>query len=259
MDDSLSSENNVIERCPICLDFQNCDSIIMECCDKLIHAYCLQEWLTKKNNCPLCRTSQSAAYNYLSLESFNVGTTIQNLPNIFSRFQSSRHFTFAPVPRRRNGFIFRQFLNVEPGVTQDIGITQAALGREFLGVTSFFNNVPNLFNQAQQAVSELLHNTQAASELVDETREFINNYQIGITRQSENDISMLFNENLGLGISSISLHNTHNDLILNIDDTSFNLNNIENFLNQINNDLINDNRNNNDDDENYEEDMEDVD
>ena len=58
-----NSDSDDTERCAICLDFQNCDSIPMECCNKLIHSYCLNEWLTRKNNCPLCRTSQSSSYN----------------------------------------------------------------------------------------------------------------------------------------------------------------------------------------------------
>ena len=76
-----SSSENDLEHCSICLDFQNDESIIMECCNKLIHSYCLSEWLKRKNNCPLCRTEQSSYYlnnwtderrNYPELPSGNV-------------------------------------------------------------------------------------------------------------------------------------------------------------------------------------------
>lgn len=58
----MSQNKEELDICPICLDFQNCDSIIMECCEKFIHSYCLSEWLRRRNNCPLCRTQQSSYY-----------------------------------------------------------------------------------------------------------------------------------------------------------------------------------------------------
>jgi hypothetical protein len=94
MEDISSDED--IERCSICLDYQNCESIPMECCNKLIHRYCLSEWLRQRNNCPLCRADQG--YSHLSRigidTSFgNVGIgssslVIENeLNNIFENFE----------------------------------------------------------------------------------------------------------------------------------------------------------------------------
>lgn len=65
IDDDIQIDDDDMERCSICLDFQNCDSIPMECCNKLIHTYCLNQWLSRRNNCPLCRTQQSSYYNGL--------------------------------------------------------------------------------------------------------------------------------------------------------------------------------------------------
>ena len=76
-----------IDRCAICLDYQNCDSIIMECCNKLIHSYCLSEWLTRRNNCPLCRTEQSSKYNYLSNDEVS---DVIDVDGIFSSIRESQ-------------------------------------------------------------------------------------------------------------------------------------------------------------------------
>lgn len=92
------SDSNEIEYCPICLDYQNCDSIPTECCNKLIHAYCFGEWLVQKNNCPLCRTNQASEYNSfvnnseLIDDDFNIEQifrTFRNIRNLYSNDQNN--------------------------------------------------------------------------------------------------------------------------------------------------------------------------
>ena len=60
------SDDDDLDVCPVCLEYQTYDSIVMECCNKLMHSECLTEWLKRKNNCPHCRTEQNSHYNSLS-------------------------------------------------------------------------------------------------------------------------------------------------------------------------------------------------
>ena len=59
-------DSSDLDICPVCLEYQTYDSIVMECCNKLMHSECLAEWLKRRNNCPHCRTEQNSYYNSMS-------------------------------------------------------------------------------------------------------------------------------------------------------------------------------------------------
>lgn len=51
----LSQKNNT--ECSICLiEYENEDHVIETKCDHVFHMDCLTEWLTRKMECPLCRS-----------------------------------------------------------------------------------------------------------------------------------------------------------------------------------------------------------
>lgn len=168
MDRDESNESDFesdLERCPVCLDFQTCDSIIMECCDKLIHSDCLSTWLRTRNNCPLCRTQQSNYYNDFRnippirepdvdfLNFFNLGVSrnqnsigisgFNNTEELFSNFLYPRARSGIGMrPRRRRmGFSFPSseylpFLN-------NLGITQGI-------VDEIYNDIENGITMYQE-------------------------------------------------------------------------------------------------------------
>lgn len=102
---SFSSDNDDMEHCAICLDFQNCESIVMECCNKLIHSYCLAQWLSQRNNCPLCRTQQSTHYNSLSnsnLHNNQLEEIDTELSNLFDTFLNRNNASLGITSFRDN-------------------------------------------------------------------------------------------------------------------------------------------------------------
>lgn len=242
LEKNLEESSDDEERCPVCLDFQTCDSIIMECCNKLIHADCLIQWLRRKNNCPLCRTEQSTYYNTPT------NTVITNsLENALSSINNL-------------------FNSIDIGITQfNIGITQPSIGvsrrRNATGhpyllnrqnvwrrssiLFSDFNN----FNNGISFNNNLINNLD---EIFDDN--FINDIEAGITVYQNNNenIGISFvnsNDNL-IGISYLNIENDdiNNSLNININggDLNINFNNdslplylqlMRNFVEDINNTL----------------------
>jgi hypothetical protein len=46
-----------MESCSICLELINEEELITTSCNHIFHQLCIDEWLSKKNTCPCCRSS----------------------------------------------------------------------------------------------------------------------------------------------------------------------------------------------------------
>ena len=254
-------QNNELENCPICLDFQNCDSIIMECCNKLIHSYCLMEWLKRRNNCPLCRTQQASGYD-VHYQQYNrepisseYNETIYNLfPPI--HISNPTYFTEEEIPllepirrRRRRGFYI-------PNIERNVN----------MGITSFNNRVQSfyreieelensLFNRVLNPYRRLINNLESSrrNNILDNIE---NNVDIGVT---QNNIGVTYINNGtfdDIGISSMNIESNGNNYNININqDINLNFNieqpiNPDNYFNTISSifDQINNQIDNLDDD-----------
>lgn len=218
-DEDVSSDE---EKCPICLDIQTCDSIIMECCNKLIHSDCLIRWLQYKNNCPLCRTHQSLYYNtptnnFTTNNSTSLGTlniryfqnTLDSINNLLEsnnidigishESSSSEDSYFSSIIQPRN--FGRSYEN-------DSGIS--------------FNN--NLINDLDEMFNNDMFNDDMFNDLLNEIETGITIYQ-----NNEDIIGVSFintNENLGISSMNIENNNFNNSLNIHINgDVFLNINN----------------------------------
>jgi len=239
-----NKENEYIEYieeiCPVCLDFQNCDSIIMECCKKLIHSYCLAQWLSIRNNCPHCRTQQSVYYNNLSNNFDNNNQdSFTNIMSVLRNINTELGITSRRFQRRR-GFYISNMLPPDISITAPPSAHQQNVER---GFPDFYLPLPwlgrNIFNLPRSI--NRLGITQ------------LNNiYEIdnGITMYQNNDITGISysNQNPELGISSLNIQaNDHNisinlngdiNINLNIDDTNEFQTVISNLLNDLTNEIF---------------------
>jgi hypothetical protein len=66
--DTISNHKNDSNECPIC--YQTCDDTlnITTLCNHLFHKSCIDEWLDKINNCPICRYEPAYTHNVVSLD-----------------------------------------------------------------------------------------------------------------------------------------------------------------------------------------------
>lgn len=256
-----SDDDSESDRCAICLDYQNCDSIPMECCNKLIHSYCLVEWLHRRNNCPLCRTEQSSGYNddnnfinhfpnlYINSNEEPEGRSIFNFLN---RFQNDNHrnsnsdsvFRFndlnlgatSPIPppaplrrERRRGFYLhstsRDRIN---NLYSDINRIRESMNRVFnefhdieLGLTGFRYFEPQNLENNDNENEDILNINYLNSEIDNMLQD------LGITSQ---DLGVSINR------SDNNININFNDLNININNDDFS--NIENIVNDVNEFLL---------------------
>lgn len=183
-------ESDDLEHCAICLDFQNCESISMECCNKLIHSYCLSEWMQTRNNCPLCRTQQSSYYNNLS-RSNNNSEISSLLPN------------------------FENYLNE---IRNSIGITSIQNYDNLIGVTNIrFNRFQNRPRQRIRRQGFYI----PRDEYMSQYRPIMNNFDFddfdNIMNDIDNGVTMYENDDDVLGVSYAS------ENLLDMGITSFNI------------------------------------
>ena len=237
--DNEDNEDN-LDRCPVCLDFQTCDSIIMECCDKLIHSDCLSTWLRTKNNCPLCRTQQSTYYN-----------TLNHNNDIIDYNDSFRRYTD----------IFNLFNNLGVSssfadIAADIGVSSAAdigVSLSLSSLADIEDSVSNPFDYFQPLAPRARRRRRFGFSFPNEyipllrRNRRINNVSYTDARNNNNNIDISYgismanninNDNL-LGITNVENDNRVNDdLNINFDMTSLNDNTnylrvISNLLNSI--------------------------
>ena len=225
----MSSEND-IERCPICLDFQNDDSIIMECCNKLIHAYCLSEWLQRRNNCPLCRAHQSSYYDNYNLN-IDIEQEINQLSEALNNFsigisrpqfrrprRMGQYFSFEEFrpllesrvgqdPVAGSGSFIRNIFNrpsADLGVSADIGISNphvVNVDMERVPIREIHNLGISFQNRVNQQLDDDLDNlNNERSNIMANLRSQVEQLEHGISRSNQyfNEINEILDNNLHL-------------------------------------------------------------
>ena len=141
-----------MDLCSICIEEIN-DSFTCKTCKNSFHNGCIQKWLERKNNCPLCRTQlKERVPNYSDSDSEEYSETDSDyMPSVRS-VEDPREYSIdvhtGILTIISDGEITRYNLDLDEEFEQAIGVSQIAnqIARNYIVLRKEMETMNFLFN-----------------------------------------------------------------------------------------------------------------